>query len=104
MFKNKKLSLLASSALLLTAGCQNYLERHEGVTTHAGNHLAINEAKMVVDPWKRKAYDTNIEYDAKRSADVAKKYQNAHHEKEKGGGAGEVVGVFPAVAPPSQTK
>ena len=102
MLKNKALVILASSPLLLASGCQNYLERHDGVTTHAGNHLAINEANMVVDPWKRRAYDTNIQHDGKRAGNVAKKYHNAHNVKDDQGA--DPAGVFLPVSPPSQTK
>ncbi len=67
MKNNRYIAYSVVGAALLVGGCQQqYLERHDGVTTHAGNHLAVNEAKMVVDPWNRDAYNNNIEGDGKR--------------------------------------
>lgn len=84
MKKNKLLCSVSLGALMLLGGCQNYLERHEGVTSHAGNHLAVNEAKMVADPWKRKAYDTHLHANGKRTADLIDKYEKEHSPDEGG--------------------
>lgn len=81
---SKTLFLAIGSAALL-GGCQQYLERHEGVTNHAGNHLAANEAKMVVDPWNRDAYNNHIEGDGKRLGDAVKRYKNSNSEESGNG-------------------
>ena len=78
----KTLSLFAICAPLFVSGCQfDATERYDGVTTHAGNHLAANEAKMVVDPWNRHAYNNNIEGDGKRLGDAAKRYKSSNSEE-----------------------
>lgn len=103
MIKNKLLYSVSFGALLSVTGCQQeYYDRYDGVTTHAGNQLAVNEALMVEDPWKRKAYDTNIEGDGKRQADIVKKYRDQHKTKETGGGGNAIPGLSMPVNPPSQ--
>ena len=69
------------SASLFISGCQEYFVRHDGVTTHAGNQLAANEAKMVVDPWNRDAYNNHIEGDGQRLGDAVKRYKESNSEK-----------------------
>lgn len=91
---------MSLSALMLLGGCQNYLERHEGVTSHAGNQLAVNEAMMVSDPWKKKAYDTHLHGNGKRNADLIDKYEKAH-APEEGGEAGPAF-ILPS-APSAET-
>lgn len=96
MNKNKLLHSCSIFALLIAGGCQNYLERHDGVTTHAGNHLAVNEAKMASDPWKRNAYDTHLHGNGKRTADLIDKYEKAHSPDE--GGQAQPAFVLPAAS------
>jgi len=57
--------LLALGFALGTSACA-YTERVEGVSAHAGNALAINEAKQMVDPWNPDAYDTAINGNSER--------------------------------------
>ena len=97
----KKLVTAVALPLLVATGCQNYESRHDGVTPDAGNQLAVNEALMVSDPWKRNAYNTHSHSDGKRSADIVSKYKNQHHV-EKEGAAGAVPLTLP-IAPPSET-
>ncbi|MEM9332188.1 MAG: hypothetical protein AAGA53_12740 [Pseudomonadota bacterium] len=100
MFKYKNLSYVLIGSTVLLTGCQQYVERHEGVTTHAGNHLAANEAKMVVDPWNRDAYNSHIEGDGKRLGDAVKRYKNANDEESAKGQETIVLPVLPG----SETK
>lgn len=90
----KNLFVLIGSATILS-GCQQYFERHDGVTTHAGNHLAANEAKMVVDPWNRDAYNNHIEGDGKRLGDAVKRYKNANAEESS---KGQETIILPALS------
>lgn len=82
MSKNNILKVSSILAFLTAAGCQSNLERHDGVTASAGDHLAVNEAKMVEDPWKRNAYNTDIQTDGRRSSDITKRYRQQHHVKD----------------------
>ncbi|MGI9350011.1 MAG: hypothetical protein ACR2O3_00495 [Rhizobiaceae bacterium] len=77
--RNKIKYILIGSTLML-AGCQQYLVRQDTVAPEAGNHLAVNEAKMVVDPWNRDAYNNRIEGDGKRLADAVERYKDANSE------------------------
>jgi predicted hotdog family 3-hydroxylacyl-ACP dehydratase len=84
MIKNKLLITSSLVSLGLISGCQNYLDRSETLSPGSGNHLAANEALMVEDPWKRNAYDTTIEGNGKRTADVVTRYENEHVKQEGG--------------------
>lgn len=79
---NNKFMVIAS---LLTfaglAGCQSYFERHDGVTTFAGDAHPVNEAKMVADPWKRRAYNNHIHGDGERLGDAVTRYKTSNSEK-----------------------
>ena len=66
MNKSKILSSTALGLIFVLGGC-TYLEREEGVTTFAGDAQAINEAKMVEDPWNENAYNNEIEGDGAAS-------------------------------------
>ena len=70
-----KSTLIFTTALLI-AGCQNYQSRHEGYSISAGDAQAINEAKMVEDPWKKSADNNQINSDGKRLGDAVKRYKN----------------------------
>ncbi len=75
----KPLKIASLSVFLAAGGCQNYLERHDGVTTSAGDAHAINEAKLVVDPWNPNADNTDIHTDGKRASDAVDIYKNANN-------------------------
>ena len=88
MINIKVLGIFSLSTLLLVGGCQNYLERHDGVTTFAGDAQAANEIKMVVDPWNPNAENTHIDTDGKRASDAVVRYRSANEgEAEDIGGA-----------------
>lgn len=79
------------SALLLVSGCQNYLERHDGVTTFAGDAQTANEVKMVVDPWNPNSENTHIDTDGKRAGDAIIRYRNANEGEAEDIGKGSVT-------------
>ncbi len=74
---NKILTGIILTACLGATGCQQYIERKEGVTSFAGNSLAANEANMVVDPWPPNVDNTDIPANGKRMTDVHGNYQDA---------------------------
>ena len=70
--------ILNAICLLTTvclAGCQQYHNRSDGVTTFAGNSNAVNEAKMVVDPWPKYLDDTDFDTDGERISAAVKRYK-----------------------------
>lgn len=72
------------------SGCQAYTERHDGVTSFAGNSNAVNNAKMVEDPWKRKAYNDHLHGDSERLGDAVKRYKTSN-SPESGNGVQPVL-------------
>ena len=85
MNKTRLLNTSALGLLLFAAGCQSYLDRSEGVSTTAGNHLAVNEAKMVVDPWPVYANDTHLHGDGERLGDAVEKYKKSNAKESESG-------------------
>ena len=78
------LKIISLAALVGLASCQQNLTRTDGVTTHAGDALAINEAKSVVDPWPRNVENTHIEGDGQRLGDAVIKYKTANKPGSSG--------------------
>ena len=85
MTKFRLLNTTALGLLLFATGCQSYLDRSEGVTSTAGNHLAVNEAKMVVDPWPPYADNTHLHGDGERLGDAVERYKKSNAKEENSG-------------------
>ncbi len=81
MSNNNKVTASVLGLTCALSGCQAYSERHDGVTNFAGDAQAINEVKMVSDPWKKKAYNDHLHGDGERLGDVVKRYKTAHGEE-----------------------
>ena len=86
MNKNKILLTTALGLIFTLAGC-TYLDRNEGVTSFAGDAQAINQAKMVEDPWNENAYNNKIEGDGERLGDTIKRYKEGKKEETQEIGA-----------------
>ena len=80
MNKNKILQTTALGLIFTLGGC-TYLDRNEGVTSFAGDAQAINEAKMVEDPWNENAYNNEIGGDGERLGDTVKRYKKGELEE-----------------------
>lgn len=80
MNKNKFLTTTALSLSFALGAC-SYTDRTEGVSEFAGNAQAINEAKMVVDPWNRNAYNNEIGGDGQRLGETVSRYKNGELEE-----------------------
>lgn len=80
MNKNKILQTTALGLIFTLGGC-TYLDRQDGVTNFAGDAQAINEAKMVEDPWNKNAYNNKIEGDGERLGDTVKRYKEGEQEQ-----------------------
>ena len=114
MLRNKLLATTSLFALIAVSGCQsqpynqydfNYserqkeiFERYDGVTTHAGDHLAANEAKMVADPWKSRAHNTHLHGNGRRIATAVKNYELNGEEEDSGESA---LSLPTGIAPPT---
>jgi len=80
MSKNKYLTTTALGLVFALGGC-TYLDRNEGVTTFAGDAQAVNQAKMVEDPWNENAYNNEIGGDGQRLGDTVKRYKEGQQEE-----------------------
>ena len=86
----------------LIVGCQEYTSRHEGVSRFAGNANAINEAKMVADPWNRNAYDDHIPGNGERLGEAVRKYQTVNTEEPSGDLMEDISDAVLPVDPPAK--
>ena len=100
MTKSRLAKLITIAAVAGLAACQQNLTRTDGVTTHAGNSLAVNEAKSVVDPWPRNVENTHIEGDGQRLSKSVVQYKTNPSESAGSGlaipNAQELQGGNPA--------
>ncbi len=77
LIKGKAFAAVTLVAVTVSvSGCQNYLSRHEGVTSFAGDSLATNEAISVVDTWPDGFDDTSIPTDGQRQSEAIEKYKS----------------------------
>jgi len=84
----KYLKAISLSLFFAFAGCQSYLERNDGVTSSAGDAQAINEAKLVVDPWPEHADNNHIHSDGQRLSGAVKRYKTQNPGDEVLGSPG----------------
>lgn len=90
ILKNAKLLTVVLPATLLV-GCHSYYARHEGITTHAGETSAHNEAISVVDTWPDGFDNTYIPTDGQRQSKAIEKYKNPPKEKKSSAGTLKIV-------------
>ena len=86
---------------LLTAGCADYLNHHDTVTSSAGDAVAHNMVVHIADPWPRAAADTRITGNGKRVDAVTKRYLAGPRENT-GSGSGAAGGLPAPASPPSE--
>ena len=98
MKTSNALKLISLAAVLALGGCQQSLERNDGVTTTAGNSLAVNQAITTVDPWPRNAENTDISGDGQRLGDTVTKYKTANTPEDDSGNANDLAAVFGQLA------
>lgn len=79
MNKNNYLKTSALGLVLAVSGC-SYLDRSDNVSEYAGNAQAINEAKMVEDPWNENAYNNVIEGNGQRLGQAVSDYKKDETE------------------------
>ena len=85
----KLLTVLLPATVLM--GCHSYISRHEGITTHAGETSAHNEAISVVDTWPDGFDNTHIPTDGQRQSKAIEKYKNPPEKKESSAGTLKIV-------------
>lgn len=65
------LALLA--CLCALTGCNDYLERREGISPVAGDAVRANIATHVIDPWPPSARDRHIVLGAERLVEIVER-------------------------------
>ena len=93
----KKTPVLFTAILLACVtsltGCNQYLSRHEGITSFAGEALAANEAISVVDTWPDGFDNTDIPTDGKRQAAAIKRYRNPEVVSSANSNGGQIQDI-----------
>ncbi|MBL4725601.1 MAG: hypothetical protein JKY83_02790 [Rhizobiaceae bacterium] len=93
----KKTPVLFTAILLAgvtsLTGCNQYLSRHEGITSFAGEALAANEAISVVDTWPDGFDNTDIPTDGKRQAAAVKRYRNPEVVSSANSSGGQIQDI-----------
>ncbi|MFK5978965.1 MAG: hypothetical protein QM488_08785 [Rhizobiaceae bacterium] len=85
--------VLLASVTTLTGCNPQYLSRDEGITSFAGESLAVNEAISVVDTWPDGFDNTDIPTNGKRQAAVIKRYRNPVMESQASSNGSQTQGI-----------
>jgi hypothetical protein len=67
--------LLALAALMVPAGCADYMNHHDTMTLAAGDFNQTNRMLQTEDPFNEQSFDTHIHTDGGRAARIIRKYQ-----------------------------
>lgn len=65
---------------LALGGCNEYLDRREGISPMAGDAVRANIASHVVDPWPANSRDPNISLRAERLVEIIERNKEAPAE------------------------
>jgi hypothetical protein len=71
----KALALAVSLGAILTGCSDIYFDRRETVALGADDHIAVNMAAQMVDPWPRYVGNKNIAYNGERMQAAAERYR-----------------------------
>jgi hypothetical protein len=88
---------VAAAAVLMAAGCTEYLERRETISFHAGDAVAANRAIHTIDPWPPYASNTRLETSGRRVAGAIERYET---RQPNGGGGGPMAITLPLMPAP----
>lgn len=69
------LTCLALSAVLVLAGCADYLDRRETISLNGGDALAANKVTHMVDPWPLASGDRNIAFNGSKMQSAVERYR-----------------------------
>ena len=89
------LNTTALGLVLFATGCQTYFDRRDTIESYSGEANAVNEAKMVVDPWPRNVDNVDIPGDGQRLGDAVERYKGANSPESANGEATLLLPVAP---------
>ncbi len=72
---NRAALFLTPVVTLCLAGCSEYVERKETVSSSAGNAVHTNMMAHIIDPWPAHAQRTRIEHDGERMQRAVERYR-----------------------------
>lgn len=68
--------VLAAAVTLILGGCSDlYFDRRETVALGADDHIAVNRAAQMVDPWPYHVANKNIAFNGDRMQTAAERYR-----------------------------
>lgn len=67
--------LALAAALVVLAGCAEYLDRREAISLNAGDAMASDRVTMMVDPWPRVSANKNIHFNGERMQSAVARYR-----------------------------
>ncbi|MEM8812951.1 MAG: hypothetical protein AAGF59_10070 [Pseudomonadota bacterium] len=82
LLKTHRLAALPASCLVIAlslAGCAEWIDRSETIGFNAGDAVAANKVKQIIDPWDERSGWTNLPQDGQKAASAVDSYR-------KGGG------------------
>jgi hypothetical protein len=86
-------------ALPVLPGCSEYVARRDGISAYAGDAVAGNQVKQMVDPWPAVAADRNIRYDGVVMQRAVQRYHAGKVITPTLGGTSSAYADAPAAAP-----
>lgn len=67
--------LTLAGAMLLLAGCSEYLDRRDTILLSDGDAVATDMVTQMVDPWPRASADRNIAFTGARMESAMERYR-----------------------------
>jgi hypothetical protein len=68
-------ALALVGALVLLAGCSEYLDRRDTISLNGGDAVAADKVTMMVDPWPGVSADRNIAFNGTRMRSAVDRYR-----------------------------
>ena len=68
-------SLALAAALVMLAGCSEYLDRRDTIALSGGNAVATNKVTHMVDPWPRDSANRDIAFNGAKMETAIERYR-----------------------------
>ena len=78
-----------------TAACNDYLDRRDTISFHAGDAVAANRAIHTIDPWPAHASKTRWGTNGKRTVNAIERYET----RQSGAAPAAPTGIMLPIAP-----
>jgi hypothetical protein len=94
--------LALTGALVLLAGCSEYLDRRDAISLNAGDAIATTRVTRMVDPWPRASADKNIRFNGERMQEAIARYRTHRVIEPQGTGTSKAYEAQAAAPPPAE--